>query len=123
MDHPSVRQHKWDHTTFGFLYRAVFGSLRNLMRGRMPVRAVVKNWGAAFRLPLVHLGLATDFWREFDDRYLKLEKGLPSTFFVIPFRDHAGKNATGQGLNSAPLNTPPKISRMRSTSCKTQAAK
>ena len=28
VDHPSIRQHKWDHTIFGFLYRAVFGSLR-----------------------------------------------------------------------------------------------
>src|SRR5580693_2831235 len=31
VDHPSIRQHKWDHTMFGFLYRAVFGSLRNLI--------------------------------------------------------------------------------------------
>ena len=30
VDHPSIRQHKWDHTTLGFLYRAVFGSLRDL---------------------------------------------------------------------------------------------
>src|SRR5208283_4339031 len=98
VDHPSIRHHKWDHTTFGFLYRAVFGSLRNLMRGRIPIRDLVNNWGAAFRLPLVHLGLAKDFWRDFDDRYLELEKGLPSTFFVIPFKDRAGKNFDGPAL-------------------------
>ncbi len=44
VDHPSIRQHRWDHTTFGFLYRAVFGSLRNLIRGRIPVRDLVTNW-------------------------------------------------------------------------------
>jgi len=95
VDHPSIRQHNWDYTTFGFLYRAVFGSLRTLLRGRISVRDLVTNWGAAFRLPLVYLGLAKDFWRDFDDRYLELENGLPSTFFVIPFRDRAGKNAAG----------------------------
>jgi hypothetical protein len=95
VDHPSIRHHKWDHTAFGFLYRAVFGSLRNLMRGRIPIQDMVNNWGAAFRLPLVHLGLAKDFWRDFDDRYLELEKGLRSTFFVIPFKDRPGENSHG----------------------------
>lgn len=95
VDHPSIRHHKWDHTTFGFLYRAVFGSLRNLIRGRISIRDLVTNWGAALRLPFVHLGLAKDFWREFDDRYLDLENGLHSTFFVIPFKDRPGKNSDG----------------------------
>jgi hypothetical protein len=95
VDHPSIRQHKWDHTMFGFLYRAVFGSLRNVIRGRLPVRDLVRNSTAVLKLPFVYLGLAKDFWREFDDRYLELEKGLPSTFFVIPFKDRPGKNSHG----------------------------
>src|SRR6516162_1821013 len=53
VDHPSIRQHKWDHTMFGFLYRALLGSLRNLVRGRIPVRDLVANWVAALKLPLV----------------------------------------------------------------------
>jgi len=80
---------------FGFLYRAVFGSLRHLMCGRMPVRDLVRNWAAALKLPFVHMGFAKDFWREFDDCYLELEKGLCSTFFVIPFKNSPGKNAQG----------------------------
>ncbi len=91
VDHPSIRQHKWDHTVFGFLYRAVFGSLRNVFRGRMPVRDVIRNWAAALKLPFVQAGLAKDFWREFDDRYLELEKDQSSTFFLIPFKNYAGK--------------------------------
>ena len=50
---------------------------------------------AALKLPLVHMGLAKDFWREFDDRYLELEKGLPSTFFVIPFKNYPGRTSHG----------------------------
>ena len=95
VDHPSIRQHKWDHTTLGFLYRAVFGSLRNLLRGRMSIRGLVTNWVAALKLPFVQLGLAKDFWRDFVDRYLELEKALPSTFFLIPFRSRSGETSQG----------------------------
>ncbi len=95
VDHPSIRRHKWDHTTFGFLYRALLGSLRNLIRGRVSPRDLVANWAAALKLPFVHLGLAKDFWQRFDDRYLELEKGLPSTFFVIPFKNRAGETSHG----------------------------
>ena len=95
VDHPSIRRHKWDHTILGFLYRALFGSVCSLVRGQMSVRAVATNWAAAFRLPFVHLGLAKDFWGEFAERYLNLEKGLRSTFFVIPFKKRPGKTPNG----------------------------
>ncbi|HVS90349.1 MAG TPA: hypothetical protein VHF01_19260 [Candidatus Acidoferrum sp.] len=95
VDHPSIRQHKWDHTMFGFLFRAVFGSLRNFTRGRMSVTGLVTNWAAVLKLPFVHMSLARDFWREFDDHYLELEKDLSSTFFVIPFKNYAGKGPQG----------------------------
>jgi hypothetical protein len=44
---------------------------------------------------LIHLGLARDFWREFGDRYLELENALRSTFFVIPFKNRAGRRPEG----------------------------
>ncbi len=90
VDHPSIRRHKLDHTILGFLYRATLGSLFSTLRGRRPVRSLMRNWVAALKLPLVHLSLATDFWSEFD-RYPKLERGLRSTFFVIPFKDYPGR--------------------------------
>jgi hypothetical protein len=95
VDHPSIRQHKWDHTMFGFLYRAIFGSLRRLLHGQISFQGLLTNWTAALQLPFVHLGLAKDFWREFDDRYLELEKDLRSTFFVIPFSNRAGSGSDG----------------------------
>jgi peptidoglycan/xylan/chitin deacetylase (PgdA/CDA1 family) len=96
VDHPSIRRHRWDHTTFGFVHRALFGSLGKFVRRRMSIRGVFRNWAAALKLPFVHLGLAKDFWQEFGERYLELEKGLPSTFFVIPFQNLAGKTLQGQ---------------------------
>jgi hypothetical protein len=95
VDHPSIRQHKWDHTAFGFLYRASFGSLAKLLRGRMSMRDFVNNWWTALKLPLVYLGVAKDFWSDFGDRYLELEEGIRSTFFVIPFKNRPGDHSDG----------------------------
>jgi hypothetical protein len=99
VDHPSIRQHKWDHTMFGFVYRAVVGSLLGVLRGRVPIRHLFTNWCAAIKLPFIHLGLARDFWYEFD-RYLTIEKDMNSTFFVLPFRGNPGMTTSG----SAPQN-------------------
>lgn len=96
VDHPSIRQHKWDHTAIGFLYRALFGSMERLVRGRMVARDAVKNWWAVLKLPFVHLGIAKDFWSDFGDRYLELEDGTPSTFFVIPFTNTPGTLKDGR---------------------------
>jgi hypothetical protein len=98
IDHPSIRRHKLDHTTLGFLHRAVLVCLVNLWRKKLPLRSLLRNWAAAAKLPLVFLGLAKDFWYEFD-RYLHLEEGLPSTFFVIPFEGRPGR--LGQGTAPA----------------------
>ena len=95
VDHPSIRQHKWDHTIVGFLLRAIFGSLVDTILGRMSIRDAVRNWVAAIKLPFVYMGLAKDFWRDFDARYLELENSLPSTFFVIPRKNYPGKRVDG----------------------------
>jgi peptidoglycan/xylan/chitin deacetylase (PgdA/CDA1 family) len=95
VDHPSIRRHKADHTTLGFVYRAVFASMGNFLRGRLPVRTLLANWAAVVKLPFVHVGLAKDFWRGFVNRYLEIEKGLGSTFFVIPFENDRGRDLNG----------------------------
>jgi hypothetical protein len=94
VDHPLIRRHQWDHTMFGFLYRAVIGSVLGVLRGRVPIQLLLTNWAAAVRLPFIHLGLAKDMWSEFD-RYLAIEKGLDSTFFVLPFKNTPGRTVSG----------------------------
>jgi len=51
-------------------------------------------WSAVLKLPFVYLGLAKDFWLPFE-WYLRVEKGLPATYFVIPFKHRAGRSRTG----------------------------
>src|SRR5437016_6123821 len=95
VDHPRVRYHKCDYTMFGFLYRALIGSIINFCRGRRSLRQVAVNWKAAFSLPLVFACLAKDFWNQFD-RYLEFERGRASTFFVIPGKGRAGVGSDGR---------------------------
>jgi hypothetical protein len=94
IDHPALRNHWCDHTMFGFLYRAIAGTCLDCCRGKRPLKNLWKNWRAALQLPLVHLGIAHDFWSGFD-RYLQLEKGHGATFFVIPRKNYPGRMPNG----------------------------
>jgi hypothetical protein len=89
VDFTGIREHKFDSTMWGFVYRALVGSLAGALKGRTSWLKCRSNWQAAFSLPLVFSGLTDDFWLEFD-RYMKIEKGLGSTFFFIPFKNCPG---------------------------------
>jgi hypothetical protein len=95
VDHPLLRAHRFDHTMFGFVYRAVVGSVMRALSRRLTWQDVLVNWWAVLKLPLVHLGLARDFWKSFG-RYVQIENGARSSFFIIPFRDVPGRTAEGQ---------------------------
>jgi len=94
VDHVGIRNHKFDHTMFGFLYRATVGSVLDVCQGKKTWRQLGTNWLAALKLPLIYLGFAEDFWHTFD-RYLAIEKGLSSTFFVVPKKGDSGTDAEG----------------------------
>jgi hypothetical protein len=94
VDHPSLRAHLFDHTMLGFLHRALVGSLFNLVRGRASVSDLIRNWIAAVKLPFVYLGFVRDTWDTFD-KYIRIELGLGSSFFIIPFSDISGDGADG----------------------------
>jgi hypothetical protein len=89
IDFVGIRRHKFDHTLFGFLWRATAGGLIQLAKGRQSLRNTWRNLVAVFKLPLVWLGVAKDFWMGFD-AYRRIERGLAPTYFFIPFRDRAG---------------------------------
>ena len=89
VDFVGIRDHKCDHTMWGFLYRSLIGSLIHAIRGDDSWAKCRRNWAAALSLPLVHVGLLKDWWLEFD-RYAEMERKFGSTFFFIPFRNVAG---------------------------------
>ena len=89
VDFVGIRDHRCDHTMWGFLYRSTVGSFLRALKGTLSWSKVVRNWAAALSLPLVHLGLREDFWLEFD-RYTEIEKTFGSTFFFLPFKGVPG---------------------------------
>lgn len=95
IDFVGIRNHKFDHTMWGFLYRSTVGAVRELFRGRISVALLFGIWRAAASLPLVFLGLAKDFWEPFE-WYLRVEKGLPATYFLIPFKRRKGNHVPGR---------------------------
>jgi len=89
VDFFGIRRHGFDRTMAGFLYRASIGSVIDLIQGRRSIAEAGRNWLALLSLPLVFLRLLPDFWRPFDD-YAKVEGGLKSTFFLVPFKGRPG---------------------------------
>jgi hypothetical protein len=92
IDFAGIRRHKFDHTMLGFLYRALFGSLQNVLTNKGSWSKLFKNWKASLSLPAVYMGMADDFWIQFN-RYREIEEGLRSTFYIIPFKNLSGDNA------------------------------
>jgi hypothetical protein len=95
VDFIKIRNHKFDHTMWGFLYRASVGSLINYFKSKCSFEKLIRNWKALFSLPLIYLGICRDFWLQFD-RCLEIENGLKSTFFLIPFKNCASNKDFGE---------------------------
>lgn len=89
IDFIGIRRHRFDHTMWGFLFRATLGAALRFLRGRITLGRLVRGWAAALSLPLVQIGWRKDFWLPFE-WYLEVEKNLPATYYLIPFKDRAG---------------------------------
>jgi hypothetical protein len=94
IDFAGILRHRCDRTLAGFVARAAVGTLTDWLRGRRPLADVVRNWWALCILPLVFLKFLPDLWRPFDD-YAEADQGLPSTFFVVPFKGRPGERPDG----------------------------
>jgi hypothetical protein len=94
IDFVGIRDHLFDHTMFGFLYRSTVGACRNWLRGRISAARMARMWAAAIQLPFVYLKWAADFWDAFS-WYLRIEQGLAATYFLIPVKGRAGERVPG----------------------------
>ena len=107
IDFVGIRNHRFDHSMWGFVYRATIGSVGRLFAGRLSVKNLLRNWAAVASLPLVYAGWKKDFWEPFE-WYLEVEKSIPATYFLIPRKRypgekvpgrHAARRATGYDIN------------------------
>jgi len=98
IDFIGIRMHRFDHTMWGFLWRSTIGVVVDLLRGRTTIGRAVAAWRAALSLPFVYLGWARDFWEPFA-WYQRVERGLPATYFLIPFKGRRGDRVPGAGAS------------------------
>ena len=94
IDFIGIRNHKFDHSMWGFVYRGVLGTVVRFFQGKISASQLLKSWCAVASLPFVYAGWAKDFWEPFE-WYLEIEKGLPATYFLIPFKQRCGENVPG----------------------------
>lgn len=91
VDFIRIRDHLFDHTMAGFLYRAIICSLKNVVKNKTGLSYAIQNLKAILSLPFVSLGLVKDFWFQFD-RYQEIEKDVCSTYFISPYKNRQGDN-------------------------------
>lgn len=84
-----MRSHKIDHTILGLLYRTSIGALLDWVQGRSTSGQLLRRWKFLFEFPLILAGSREDPWVPSRD-YPQIEKGLPATYFFIPFRNCSG---------------------------------
>ncbi len=91
VDFVNIRDHGFDHSFFGFCYRALITSAVDLVKGRIPARKALKNYLSVLSLPLVYAGILKDPWEQ-AHHYVSLEKNYRSSFFFIPLKNSAGRS-------------------------------
>ena len=94
VDFYRIRDHLFDHTFFGFVYRAGVGELIKLLRGYGSFKKMLLNWWALIKLPFVFMGLIPDLWPSFE-KYTKLESNRGATYYLIPFKKWPGIGLSG----------------------------
>jgi hypothetical protein len=94
VDFFGIRRHRADRTLAGFVLRGTFGTLLDVFRGRRPVSDGVRNLIGVISLPLVFTGVSRDLWHPFND-YADADRGHPSTFYLVPFKNQPGINPEG----------------------------
>jgi len=95
IDFVGIRYHRFDHSMWGFLFRATIGTLRRFLRGKIGLKDLGRCWAAALSLPFVQVGWLKDFWLPFD-WYLDVEQGLGATYYLIPFKRRAGDKVSAR---------------------------
>ena len=94
IDFIGIRNHRFDHSMWGFVFRGTVGTLLRYFKGRLSFSNLVRSWMAVASLPLVYAGWIRDLWEPFQ-WYMAVENGLPTTYFLIPFKGRPGERVPG----------------------------
>jgi hypothetical protein len=94
IDFMGIRDHVFDHSMFGFVYRSLIPKYLKGLDKKTAAARYRKNLRALLSLPLVQTGILPDFWYPLE-KYPEVEKERKSTFFFIPFKNRSGGTPAG----------------------------
>ena len=94
IDFMGIRDHVFDHSMFGFVYRSLIPKYLKGLDRKTAAARYRKNLRALLSLPLVQAGTLPDFWYSLE-KYPEVEKERKSTFFFIPFKNRPGDPPKG----------------------------
>ena len=94
IDFMGIRDHVFDHSMFGFIYRSLIPKYLKGLDKKTAASRYRKNLRALMSLPLVQAGILPDFWYPLG-KYPEVEKERKSTFFFIPFKNRPGDAPAG----------------------------
>lgn len=101
VDFVGIKNHKFDMTLAGFIYRALWISSVNFLKKRMTLKRLLRNWLSVVSLPLIFVGIKEDIWIQFKN-YVAIEGGVPSTFYFVPKMNTTEKlDASGSPAKSS----------------------
>jgi len=95
IDFMGIRDHVFDHSMFGFVYRSLVPKYLKGLDKKTAAARYRKNLRALLSLPLVQAGILPDFWYPLG-KYPEVEKERKSTFFFIPFKNRPGDAPAGK---------------------------
>jgi hypothetical protein len=98
IDFMGIRDHVFDRTMFGFVYRSLIPKYLKGLDWKTAATRYGRNLRALLSLPLVQTGFLPDIWYPLD-KYPEVEKERKSTFFFIPFKDRPGDTPAGNPVN------------------------
>jgi hypothetical protein len=98
VDFLGIRHHGFGRTMLGFLFRVFSPSFYKGNESWISWRKLSRNLKALASLPFVFFRLVPDFWDNLHS-YLTLEKDKGSTFYFIPYPNHAGEQEPANGTS------------------------
>lgn len=96
VDFLGIRHYGLGRTMLGFLSRIFSPGAYSQIDSGISWRRLGRNLRALISLPLVYMGLISDFWDNLE-RYLLIEKDKGSTFYFIPYPEQAGNREPSNG--------------------------
>ena len=97
IDFMGIRDHVFDHSMFGFVYRSLIPKYLKGLDKKTAAARYRKNLRALLSLPLVQTRILPDFWYPLE-KYPEVEKERKSTFFFIPFKNRPGDAPAGNSV-------------------------